>query len=480
MTGKTTPTDIHASFRDPGGQLLIVDGRVIRMVFAEGLDDIELFLSSSFSRTLMEQERIVGTRIVDTNQVPVAVHQSDVVSGARIILEHPKIFFPSYPSEWPAEMLHAAAELTLDLAAGYRVESLGVKDATPHNIMFEGHRPVFLDVLSIERRNPCDPLWKAQAQFERTFLLPLLANRYFRISLAQIFLASRDGLAPEAMYALCSPLLRFTPSFFSLVTLPTLLGSKRITRDESFYTERHLQDPEKAGFILETTFRRMRRILKHATPDNASQSSVWSDYEISNSYADAEADAKQACVESMMHEYTPRTVLDIGCNTGKFSRLAAKCGARVVAIDHDPVVVGRLWNSALKEGLDILPLVVNLACPTPATGWRNSEALPFIERAEGKFEAVLMLAIVHHLLVTERIPLREILKLAADLTLKLLLIEFVDKDDPMFRELCRGRHELFEWYNRDVFELALLEFFSIVNITNTGDGHRCLYLLEKN
>ncbi|MBK5276443.1 MAG: class I SAM-dependent methyltransferase [Desulfuromonadales bacterium] len=459
--------------------MLIADGRVIRKVFAEGLNDVETFLHSSFSNKLMEQGCIVGTRILDASQFPATVHQRNFASGACIILEHPLIFFPTYPAEWPPEMLHAAAKLTLDMVAGYRAEGLGLKDATPHNIMFEGHRPVFVDVLSIEKRNPCDPLWKAQAQFERTFLLPLLANRYFRVSLAQIFLTSRDGMEPEALYAFCSILRRITPPFFSLATLPTLLGSKRMARDASMYAEHHLQDPEKAGFILEYTFKRMRRLLKRAAPDSSSQRSAWSDYETSNSYAVSEADAKYACVENLMHIYTPRTVLDIGCNTGKFSRLAAKSGARVVAIDRDPVVVGRLWNSALKEDLDILPLVVNLACPTPATGWRNGETLPFIKRSEGKFEAVLMLAIVHHLLVTERIPLREILKLAADLTIKLLLIEFVGKDDPMFIGLCKGRQDLFSWYNRDVFESALSEFFKIVNVSSAGVTHRCLYLLEK-
>ena len=57
----------------------------------------------------------------------------------------------------------------------------------------------------------------------------------------------------------------------------------------------------------------------------------------------------------------------MGCNTGYFSLLAARNGARVVAIDSDSAVVGATWRQALKEDLDILPLVVNLASPTPAS-----------------------------------------------------------------------------------------------------------------
>jgi hypothetical protein len=59
--------------------------------------------------------------------------------------------------------------------------------------------------------------------------------------------------------------------------------------------------------------------------------------------------------------------------------------------------------------------VVNLARSTPAAGWANCETPSFLDRARGHFDAVLMLALIHHLLVTERIPLDSILELAADL-----------------------------------------------------------------
>ncbi len=66
----------------------------------------------------------------------------------------------------------------------------------------------------------------------------------------------------------------------------------------------------------------------------------------------------------------------------------------------------------VRAHLDVLPLVVDLTRPTPAVGWRNQECASFLDRARGGFDLVLMLAVVHHMLVTERIPLEDLLAVA--------------------------------------------------------------------
>ena len=63
-----------------------------------------------------------------------------------------------------------------------------------------------------------------------------------------------------------------------------------------------------------------------------------------------------------------------------------------------------------------------------------------------------MLALIHHMLVSERIPLPEIISLAAELTNNLLVIEFISPDDSMFRLLTRGRDDLFVHLTPEHFE----------------------------
>jgi hypothetical protein len=90
-----------------------------------------------------------------------------------------------------------------------------------------------------------------------------------------------------------------------------------------------------------------------------------------------------------------------------------------------------------------------------------------------------MLAVVHHLLVGERIPLDEIINLAAELTTNILIIEFVAPDDSMFRRLTRGRDALFSDLNPAVFEKACLRRFEIVRSQHVDHTNRWLYLLRK-
>jgi SAM-dependent methyltransferase len=188
---------------------------------------------------------------------------------------------------------------------------------------------------------------------------------------------------------------------------------------------------------------------------------------------------KRGFVEEALAEFRPRRVLDVGANTGYFSRTAARSGARVVAIDSDEASVGEIFRGARAEELDVLPLVIDIARPSPATGWRNREQPSFLERARRSFDAVLMLAVCHHLMVSELIPLDEIAELASELTERFLLVEFVGADDPMFRRLTRGRAALFEHFTRETFEAAFGRRFRLVRSRPLAESGRWLYLYSK-
>lgn len=395
-----------------------------------------------------------------------------------VVAEHERIPFPSFAYEWSPLMLYAAAELTLDLAEGLLKDHLGLKDATPYNILFRGPDPVFVDLLSFERRHPGDPTWLPYAQFLRTFLLPLAAYKFFGLSPDHVLMTRRDGLEPEEVYRWASPSRKLRPPFLGLVSMPTWLGARHSPDDTKPY-ERHLmENTEKAEFILQSLFRRLRRQLHKLAPKNAS--SVWSTYMTSNNnYSSEHFQAKDRFVAQALSECSPASLLDVGCNLGHFSVIGAKAGARVVSIDYDPVVVDEVWRRARAEHLSILPLVVNLTRPSPSIGWRNLENPSFLDRARGSFEAVLMLAVIHHMLVTERIPLDEIISQAAELTTRWLVIEFIGPEDSMFRRLTRGREELHRGLNREVFESVAIRRFEIVRSQHLDDTHRWLYLLRK-
>jgi SAM-dependent methyltransferase len=375
-------------------------------------------------------------------------------------------------------MLHAAGALTLDFAEQLLADGLGLKDASPYNVLFRGPRPVFVDLLSFEPRDADDPTWLPFAQFVRTFLLPLLVNKHFGFSLGDLLTTHRDGLEPEEVLRLLSPVQKLLPPFLTLVSIPAWLSAKEGTENPKIYQKRKLSDPAKAKFILGRVLGSIRRKLA-ATAPRAGRTSAWSDYMDKNDYSQDYFPLKQAFVSVVMRDERPERVLDVGCNTGHFSAIAARAGASVVAIDYDAVVVGEVWRQADAENLDVLPLVVNLARPTAGIGWRNTECASFLDRARGQFDAVLMLGVIHHLLVSERIPLPEIISLAAELTTNALVIEFVAPDDPMFRRITRGHDHLYTYLTKEFFEETYGKYFDLVRCERLDQTSRWLYLMKK-
>ena len=478
--GNTRPT--QASFRDPAGAVIIAGDRVFRIVGAAGREAWAAFSTSTGIREFEAKGKVVATRPLD-DATAAAARALPVVDDAyraldgQLLIEHEPIGFPSYPYEWAPEMLEAAGMLTLEMNGRLLDDGCGLKDATPYNIMFRGPAPVFLDVLSCEQRVATDPLWMAEAQFQRTFVLPLLAHRHLGIGLHQTFLTHRDGVEPDELYRVLGWRRCLRRPLFGCVMMPALL-SRRAATSTRLYEPQTVSDPDKASFVLRASYERAGRALRRAAPP--ARDSRWTGYmHDANNYRPDQFARKEQFVDAALASHAPRRVLDIGCNTGHFSLLAARRGASVVAIDYDEAVVGQVWTRARAEGLDILPLVVDLSRPTPATGWRNREAPSFLDRAAGRFDLVLMLAVVHHLLVTERVPLEDIVTLASELSRDLVVVEFVSPEDSMFKALARGRDALYRGLTREAFERACQRRFDILGTDHTDGTHRWLYLLQR-
>ena len=138
-----------ATFRDPAGSLRIEGDHVLRTVHAGYAAESLRFLKSDLARRWTDQGRLVQSQVLSAEE------------DQPLLLEHPRVFFPSYPWEWTPGQWVAAGELTLELCGQLLREGWILKDATPLNILFEGSRPVFVDLLSIERRDPGSPLWLA-------------------------------------------------------------------------------------------------------------------------------------------------------------------------------------------------------------------------------------------------------------------------------------------------------------------------------
>ena len=474
----------HTTFRDPAGSVELRPDGAYRSIYAPFDRQILEFLALPLASDLVAQGKLIASEVLPGRRE--ANTPADNPAEA-LVLRHPRVSFQSYPWEWPPTLWLAAAELTLTLCRDLLDQGWLLKDATPLNILFRGAQPVFVDVLSIERADPHQPIWLAYAQFVRTFLLPMLAHQQLGWPLPSA-MTRRDGVEPEEIYAALSWPQRLLQPALSAVTLPKLLaGNKKLTASKSVQTgtltSRAVEDPELARHILMKTLRTLQSRMRAVTPRH--HASTWSGYaETAAHYSEADHARKRAFVAEALAsakahaEPSQLRVLDVGCNTGVYSRLAAGAGAEVVAIDTDLQAVDRLAASLKATGDNILPLCVDLAHPSPAIGWENRESAAFLTRCHGHFDAVMMLAVLHHLLLRNQIPLNRIAALCASLTTRHLILEWVPQADPKFQELLRGRGTLYAHLTETAFREAFAEQFTTLDETPLANGRLMLHLVK--
>jgi hypothetical protein len=145
-------------------------------------------------------------------------------------------------------------------------------------------------------------------------------------------------------------------------------------------------------------------------------------------------------------------------------------------MDGDSLAVERLYDELKSEGNhSILPLVVNLADPSPDLGWDGKERRSLVARAD--VDLVLCLALVHHMVISANVPLAEFIDWLARLRSH-LVIEFVTRDDAMVQRLLLNKDDIYHDYHLDVFEREVHRRFETLAREELGSGTRFLYFLR--
>ena len=477
----TLPRVRSYSLRDPAGKVFEIDSQIYRQIHSKSKTNWEKIKTSKAFKSFIDKGLFVRTWELsdeDLSSLNFHVQKRFGQFEEDLYLGHERVPFISYPYEWAPEMLQEAGLLTLELATELSKENLGLKDATPFNVLFSGCRPIFVDLLSIEPRDPKDSLWIGLSQFAKTFTNPLLAYQQLGFSLTKTFLLSREGLSATDIYSGTSWLKRLSPSFFFPVTIPAILENWTDRKLNNHPETRRLMDPERAKYTLSFFLNSARKKLAKLKFSHRHQRTQFNSYMGTESpYSREQFQAKERWVNNWLADYSHNNVLDVGCNDGHFSRIAADLGRQVVAIDSETELISKTWKLCRNNHSSVLPLVINIANPSPASGWRNEEQRSFIDRAKGHFDCVLMLAVVHHLLTTESILLPHIMELANDLTTDHLILEWVEPTDPMFQHLSKGRD--YSHLNSSYFEQECSRFFNILKKETLPGSTRVLYLLKK-
>jgi len=454
---------LEASFRDPSGFLFVRDGVLYRQINEKYLPHYQRLMDALYPK-LVENQYLVAHE--ETAEAP-------MTDSGRLVIRPDPIAYISYPYEWSFAQLKDAALLTLDIQSLALEHSMTLKDATGFNVQFAGNRPIFIDTLSFEILNEEVP-WVAYRQFCQHFLAPLAVMAYKDVRARHLLKSFIDGIPLDLASNLLPRRSYFNYSVLAHVHLHA--NSQRRHQDDGASGEVASSGPKVSLLRLQALVASLRRAISRLElPEKATE---WGDYYDDTNYSDEGMSEKERLVHEMLadHAYSTDIVHDVGANTGRFSAIAARHGARVIAHDVDELAVHRHYSHLRDSQVNITPLVLDVTNPTPAIGWRLAERTSFAERTSGGF--VMALALVHHLAISNNLPLPMVAQFFAEIADK-LIIEFVPKTDSQVRRLLATREDIFPNYTEEHFESAFAQQFQIVNRTPIADTHRTLYYMER-
>ena len=384
------------------------------------------------------------------------------------IIQPERVPFISYPYEWSFNQLKDAALATLSIQRRALKVGMSLKDASAYNIQFVRGKATLIDTLSFEIYKEGQP-WVAYRQFCQHFLAPLALMALRDVRLNQLLRVYIDGVPLDLASGLLPSKTRLN---FGLLTHIHLHAGaqKRYSGADVKSRVATMSKQAMTGLIdsLDSTVRNL---------EWRPGGTEWGNYYEITNYSDAAFEHKKQLVRDWSARIKPALVWDLGANQGVFSRVAAENGAFVVSSDIDPTAVEQNYRQAKTEKMEnILPLLLDLTNPSPSIGWANEERDSFGGR--GPADMLLALALIHHLAISNNVPLLQIADFFAGLG-TWLVIEFVPKADSQVQKLLVSREDIFPNYTPEGFEAAFQQRFRIAEAINVRESERTLYLMER-
>ena len=352
----------------------------------------------------------------------------------------------TYPHEWVPEMLRDAASAHCEVLESALEQGLFIKDPHPWNVLFEGPRPMHIDIGSFvnaealkaetylhsgapnSEQQTAHLLARAyEMMFGSYFLLPLLAH-----SQGLSFVARRILL----QFALnCSPRGPQLRDYVGVALTKRLLKApgRGLQQLKTYLEFRSLLSALKRESDALAFARRLKQLVS-SLQFPATQSAYLSYYQQKSEWLpftpNEDWKAKQSGVAAALAQEQVQTVLDLGCNTGWYSELAAQQGKQVLALDEDEDCLRSLYERARSQRLPIVPLFSSL-CDLPSSRTSIHDGSILLQAPEDRYvsDMVLALGLFHHLVLGRGLATTTALELITRFARKVLVLEWVSLKD---------------------------------------------------
>lgn len=453
---------LSSSFRDPSGFLFTRGERLYRQVNQSYQPDYDHLFSSGLYNKLVSNKLLVP-------HIEVNVEPANSQPAYKII-EPERVSFISYPYEWCFSQLKDAALRTLRIQKIALKYDMSLKDASAYNIQFLNGKATLIDTLSFEFYKEGKP-WVAYKQFCQHFLAPLALMAKTDIRLSQLLRVYIDGVPLDLASRLLPISTRLNFGLLAHIHLHARTQLQYSDKDMDQTQPNREMSKQSLLSLIDNLANTVKKLVWKVG------GTEWGDYYNITNYSDSAFEHKKELVLAWTKKVNPHLVWDLGANTGVFSRLIPEESNLCVAFDIDPAAVEQNYHQVKKaKEKNILPLILDLTNPSPDIGWHNRERESLSERAPA--DLVLALAVIHHLAISNNVPLPQIANFFSSIG-KWLVIEFVPKSDSQVRKLLRNRVDIFNHYTREDFEGVFQSCFIIHERVNVHESERFLYLMKK-
>lgn len=357
------------SFADDAGRLFWKNGQLCRGIYPNKAPFFARLFREGVIENLAKRGLIVETEL--TNQI---------ADGFSMVMRHRRAPFVSYPQEWSAAMLKDAALAILDLAIELAERNLALKDAHPWNVLFDACKPVYVDVTSIEPQKD-ESSWPAYDEFCRFCYYPLILMSHGQERIARALLPEYEGVLRSNLLTV---MRGSGPSRFILSRL-IRRGSKAI---KSVFSKQPGARQSALSFLKQAR----RDVESIQLPSYKKTLRERGDDPMLSLSSQSQWTPRQRALAEAIDDLKPGSALDISRGATWTSTLPASLGSDVVSIDADPARVDALYETARKNNLPLLPLIVDFVKPTPSVGYSSHYSIAATERLKCDMVIALGLA----------------------------------------------------------------------------------------
>jgi len=448
----------YSSFRDPSGYVFEEEGIIYRQINNVYKEHFDCLINSGLYETLVKSNLIVRHKTVE---------KEGISDNKYLVISPEKIPFISYPYEWSFDAYRDAALTTLKIQEIALNHGMTLKDASAYNIQFVKGRPVLIDTLSFEIYKEGHP-WIAYGQFCRHFLAPLMIMARVDVQLGKMMMNHIDGIPLDV----AKKVLKGRGGFAAWLHIK--MQARSIAKHEK---QKNVSNRKNVKMNLPKSrqiaiVQSLARTVTNLKMKN--RQTEWGDYYNITNYNESSFGLKENLVKQYFEKIgQTKMTWDFGANDGTFSRIALKNSQLVVAFDIDPIAINKNYNDIKKSKEKMLPLLLDLTNPSPSIGFANQERKSIDQRS--KPDVIIMLAIIHHLAISNNLPFEMLAQWLSTLC-KYLIIEFVPKTDSQVEWMLSTREDIFVNYNIEKFEEVFLRYFNISEKNNIEGSNRVLYL----